>query len=152
GVNKSPYISYIGIKTKCSQAEIGECMNKDFIELRNYIQEHPDLKSGQAFSIYHHWDIVKGLVEYTAAIPVSDPQNVVSTGFVLGEIPATKTYTIRHIGPYDYVGNAWSTLYNMQQNKEIKCNKRIHPFEVYLNDPTDTAPDKLITEVNFPLK
>lgn len=152
GISDFPTTEYIGIKTQCSHSTIGDCMARDFTQLQEYIQAQPDMQNTQPFSIYHKWDIVKQTVEYTAAIPLTSKLTTAPTGFILGQVPATKTYTIRHIGPYEHIGNAWSTLYNMQQNKELKCQKNIHPFEVYVNDPTNTDKNDLITDISFPIK
>ena len=35
-------------------------------------ETHSGLVAGNAFSIYHKWDVVKNLVEYTAAFPVKE--------------------------------------------------------------------------------
>ena len=40
----------------------------------------------------------------------------------------------------------------MQQNKTIKVNKKIHPFETYLNTPEEVSDKELVTEVHFALK
>jgi predicted transcriptional regulator YdeE/uncharacterized protein YndB with AHSA1/START domain len=152
GVENLPPTDYVGIKTYCSHSAIGDCMARDFTQLQNYVRVQSDIPNTQPFSIYHKWDIVKKTVEYTAAIPVTSKPQTVPAGFILGQVPATKIYTIRHIGPYTHIANAWSTLYNMQQNKELKCQKNIHPFEVYVNDPANTDKNDLITDISFPIK
>lgn len=152
GVSDNPATDYIGIKTQCSLSAIGDCMERDFSQLQEYIQAQPDTPNTQPFSIYHKWDIVRKTVDYTAAFPLTSIPQSVPTGFILDQVPATKIYTIRHIGPYEHIGNAWSTLYNMQQNKELKCHKKFHPFEVYVNDPANTDKNDLITDVSFPIK
>jgi effector-binding domain-containing protein len=152
GVSKFSTIQYIGIKTQSSQENIGENMEQDFKQLQNFTQQHPALANGEPLSIYHKWDIVKQVAEYTAAVPVNHIPESLPAEFVSGTIPETKIYTIRHIGKYEHLGNAWSTLYNMQQNKEIKCDKGIHPFEVYINDPANVQAEELITDIHFPLK
>ncbi|MFT5821723.1 MAG: hypothetical protein ACI8ZM_002977 [Crocinitomix sp.] len=43
-------------------------------------------------------------------------------------------------------------LHMMQRGKEFKANKKVDPFEVYINNPMNTEPIDLITEVNFPIK
>jgi DNA gyrase inhibitor GyrI len=57
--------------------------------------------------------------------------------------------TVRHHGAYDHLGNAWSTIMMQQRNKEFKSLKKIHPLEFYRNDPEDTAPKDLVTDVCF---
>ena len=143
---------YIGIKRKCSIDEIGQLMEKDFIALMKYALENPDLNQQQAFSMYHKWDMKNQQAEYTAGIPYTGDQPNIPEINTVGEIPATTVYTLQHTGRYDHIGNAWSTLYTMVQNKELKIDKSISPFETYGNSPRDTPPHELIAYINFPLK
>ena len=73
-------------------------------------------------------------------------------GIKSGEIPATKVHTLRHVGSYVHLGNAWTTLYSMQRNKEFKSAKGIHPFETYVNMPGQVPDKDLITDIHFPVK
>ena len=40
----------------------------------------------------------------------------------------------------------------MVQNKELRLNKKIAPFETYGNSPKDTQPADLIAYINFPIQ
>ena len=40
----------------------------------------------------------------------------------------------------------------MQRSKTFKLNKRIDPFETYLNNPGEVPDRELVTEVHFPVK
>ena len=73
-------------------------------------------------------------------------------GFISGEIPATKAHSVKHTGPYTYVGNAWSAQYARRRAKKFKSNRRIHPMEIYLNSPMDTDPKELQSEILMPIK
>ena len=96
--------------------------------------------------------MVNKRVSYTSGMPVkSIPADMPNKMFV-GAMPDMKVYTVRHTGKWSHLGNAWSTLYNMQRNKEIKCTKRIHPFETYVNSPREAGPTEMISDINFPLK
>ena len=142
---------YIGIKTDCAIETIGTQMESDYTKLRQAADQEGWELAGPPFSIYHKWDIVNGKVNYTACMPLKSVTSV-PEGFVSGSIPKTKVNTVRHVGSYYHVGNGWSTQMMMARNKEFKHNKKIDPFEVYLNNPADTAPKDLITEIHFPVK
>ncbi len=143
---------YLGLRTKCRIDDIGPAMERDFAKLMAALEGQENVIEGQALSIYHKWDMVKGEAEYTSAVPVNADFADVADGFVIDSIPATKVYTLRHTGPYHHLGNAWSTLYAMQRNKELKVNKHIAPFEIYMNMPGEVPDDELMTDVYFPLK
>ncbi len=141
---------YIGIKTTCTIDQMGDRMKTDFEKLMPYVMEgHQDKVAGNAFSIYHKWDPVKNLVSYTGAVPVSEVPSDLLDGMITGSIPATKTFTVKHTGPYRHSGNPWAALYMRQRGKKFKMNKKVDPMEVYLNSPKDTPELELQTEVVF---
>lgn len=150
GESEFPGCSYIGIRTTCHLDDMGPRMQSDLEELHSYIQNHEALKTGQPpFSIYHKFDTAKNKAEYTSGVPVKELPDSVPYNFVTGTIPATKIYTLNHIGAYQHLSNAWSTMYSMHQRKKIKLKKGIHPFETYDSDPTMVAPKDLVTGIHF---
>ena len=143
---------WIGVKTQCAIDKTSEEMPKDFAKIWEYCEKNGDNVSGEALTIYHKWDLVKNSVSYTAAVQVKEIPGELPDGFMSGSILPMEVYTLRHTGAYEHLGNAWSTLYNMHRNKEFKVKKGVHPFEVYLNDPSKTDSKDLITEIHFPVK
>lgn len=142
---------YIGVKSYCAMDDMGDQMMSDFARLGEVIQKE-GIKPGKAFTIYHKWEMVKQQAEFTSGWEVdSIPENL-PEGVFSSEMPTTKVYTLRHVGAYQHLGNAWTTLYNMQRGKEFKQNKKTHPFEVYINNPQEVAEKDLITDVNFAVK
>ncbi len=152
GISDFPGGQYIGITTDCTMHSLGPKMVEDFTTLWDFMKDHMDKVAGKGFSMYHKWDPVKNKVSYTSGIQVTEIPEGLPSNIKQGSIPATKIYTVGHIGPYKHLGNAWGTLYNMQRSKTFKVNKSIHPFEVYLNTPAEVAENELHTEVHFPIK
>ncbi len=143
---------YIGLKTDCTIDTIGPAMEKDFEKLWSFAEGNKDQIAAQPFTIYHKWDVVKKKVSYTSGIPMKSIPEDLPEEMITGTIPATRVYTLAHHGPYDHLGNAWSTMYSMHRNKELKLNKKVHPFEVYVTDPSTSSGDDLITEIKFAVK
>ena len=143
--------NWVGIKTSCSIDEVGARMEADFGKHRTYM-EGKELADVQIASIYHKWDIPKNKVSYTACAIMKEAASDVPDGFVTGTIPQVSCYVMRHVGRYQHLGNAWSTLYAMHRNKEFKPLKGVHPFELYLNNPQETPENELITDIYFPVK
>ncbi|WP_109832922.1 SRPBCC family protein [Reichenbachiella versicolor] len=143
---------YIGIEANTTKSEVGSSMKKVFGDLMSFAESNKNNIEGDPFTIYHKWDMIKGDIEYTSGIPVKELPLDLPEGFITGEVPATHVYSIKHTGPYEHLGNAWSTLYNMQQSKVFKTNKKIHPFEVYTNDPSEVDSNQLETVVYFAVK
>lgn len=143
---------YIGISTETTMNGIGESMTKDFTTLYNFAQAKGIEITNNPFSQYHTFDLVNNKVSYTSAVPVHQLPTELPPNIKTGELPASELETVRHTGSYNHLGNAWSTIMMMKQNKEFKENKAIHPLEFYLNDPADTPERELITDVSFAVK
>ncbi|MEL7001992.1 MAG: SRPBCC family protein [Bacteroidota bacterium] len=143
---------YVGVKSECSMKNVGPSMEKDFEKLHSWVKDNSDNVADKPFSIYHKWDMVKDKVVYTSGIPVKNLPDNVPPGMVKGSIPSTSVYTIGHKGPYRHLGNAWTTGYNMKQNKVFKMNNKVDTFETYVSDPSEVSENELITEVHFPVK
>ncbi len=151
GPGHTPGCKYLGVTTNCSLEEIGERMAADLGDLGKWAGENAEI-AGPPFTIYHKWDVVNRRVEYTSAVPVKAFPEDVPSHYQQNEMPALGTYCVRHTGSYHHLGNAWSTGMNLQQNKAFKQNKKHHPFEVYVSDPTDVAEKDLVTDIHFPTK
>lgn len=143
---------YVGIKRECSLDDIGRMMSADLEKLAGFTSDDESNIAGVPFSIYHKWDVVKKRVSYTSGIPLKSVPSTMPSGMISGSIPATTTYTLRHVGPYLHLGNAWSTLVSMQRAKEFKPRKGIHPFETYENHPGQVSENELITDIHFAIK
>ena len=144
--------NYIGIKTTCDMKDMPTQMKSDFEKIMSFAMQNDACRPHECFSQYHKWELVKQRVTYTAGVPYNNLPGDLPSGFISGNIPATKIYTLQHTGSYDHVGNAWSTMQSMIRNREFKMNKKIHPFETYGNSPKDTAPEDLILNVHFAIK
>ena len=67
-----------------------------------------------------------------------------------GEMPAGKIATCVHIGPYSDIAPAYTAL-----SEWIKANGYEATgvaYEMYLNDPSQTPPQELMTRIVFPLQ
>ena len=143
---------YVGIKRECGVDEVGTMMSADFEKLAEVAHDTPDNIAGEPFSIYHKWEPVTKKVSYTAGFPLKSVPDEVPAGMQKGTIPATQTYTLRHVGPYLHLGNAWTTMMMMQRAKEFKPVKGFHPFETYVNNPQEVPESELITDIHFAVK
>ena len=151
GIEKFKGFNYVGIKTQCTIAGIGEAMEKDFGRLREALNRE-DASLDRIFSIYHKWDMVKGTAEYTSGCPIKKvpenlPRDLFSTNF-----PTVDAYKVVHTGPYRHLGNAWASGMMHGRAKLFKQSKKIHPFETYGNDPKQTHENELVTNIHFPVQ
>ena len=152
GNGSYPGCSYIGLTSEVTMNQMADQMSSDFEKLGAFSNDHKDQVFGEPFSIYHKWGIVNKKVKYTAGVPVKSIPSDLPKGFVIGEIPATKTYTLRHIGRYHHLGNAWSTLQGLKRAKVFRMKNRIHPFEAYVTNPAETNDNDQIVDIHFAIK
>lgn len=152
GIESYEGCNYVGIKSTCGVYEISEKMRSDFEKLMSYFGDKQENISGAPMTIYHVWNPVKNIVEYTCCVPVknSNVDNLPS-GFVLGQLPKQNIHIVEHTGPYHHLGNAWSAQVSRERAKKFKKNKKAYPFEVYLNSPKDTDKMELKTNICFPI-
>ncbi|MGB0497941.1 MAG: AraC family transcriptional regulator [Rubricella sp.] len=66
-------------------------------------------------------------------------------------LPGGRTAVLRYKGPYAGLQAAYDHLYGtwLQETGEVPGDAPV--YEIYLNSPTETAPDDLLTEVCVPL-
>lgn len=143
--------NFVGIKRECTIDSIGDGMAIDFKKLMAFASENNDVVHDEYFSIYHKYDLYKNVVVYTCCVGVKEPQLNLTPELFNGNIPATKMLAVRHIGPYELSGNAWSAIILMERAKEFKKNKKMDAMEFYRNSPSNTAPENLISDVCIPI-
>jgi len=72
-------------------------------------------------------------------------------GLTEQRIPAGRYARARYIGPYEGLGDAWSRFMSEWLPSTDERTSDGVSYEVYLNDPSDTAPEDLITDMYIPL-
>ena len=144
--------SYVGIKNECTIDNVGEVMEKDFQKLNGFAKDNSEILTKEFFTIYHKYDFNKNKIAYTSGVGVKDVQKDLPSGLFNGNLPAARVHTVRHIGPYELLGNAWSAIMAMDRAKEFKKDKKIPPIEFYRNNPMDTEPKDLISDICMAVK
>jgi predicted transcriptional regulator YdeE len=144
---------FIGIKRHCNIIEISHCMEEDFTSLLTESnQKWEQLIGGFPFAVYHKFDMVKGKVIYTAALPMKSLPSDLPSKYLTGKRPTLETYGLTHTGPYRHISNGWAAIVMHQRARKFKHDKKFPPIEIYLNSPKDTDELKLKTEILFPAK
>ena len=151
GVMPVSETEYIAIPTQCSIDDLGSRMQENWKTLYDFIEENKLSIEGVPFSIFHTFDMVKHETSYYSCIPVTTDVTL-SEGWLRGTLDAEKTLKTMHKGSYRHLGNAWMTAMNFARMKKMKLKKYPVGYEFYSNNPYDTAPEELITEIYLPLK
>ena len=143
--------SYIGIQRTVSINEIGEKMEKDYATLKEELVHKHNIEPDQWVALYPKFNMKKMEMTYIAAITDEALGNAtIPSHYVRGEVKTSKALEIKHDGPYDFIGNAWSMGSMYLRAKKIKQSGV--PFEKYWNHPEDVSPEELQTSIYFPVK
>lgn len=143
---------YIGVRNSTSRSDMPTKMEADFKKLMAFLEDHQSIVTGQSFSQYHKFDIVKDHAKYTVGMSVSSIPASLPDGIVSGTLPAASVNQIEHVGAYRHLGNPWTASQMMIRNKEFKPLKKYHPFELYGNNMNEVDEKDLVTTVNFAVK
>ncbi|MFA7325657.1 MAG: SRPBCC family protein [Candidatus Kapaibacterium sp.] len=144
----SQIIICMSTSTTPDDQNISDKMGKSYGQLVSNIQVNDMEMSGQPITITTKWE--ENVYEFDNCIPI---QNI--KGDLSAKVFESKTYSgtaikIEHLGSYTSIDKSFDAIlaYISQLGLEIVGN----PWEVYINDPTETSEDKLITHVYFPIQ
>lgn len=149
GLVDMPDSHYVGHRAMSDMSSISNTVESSFKLAK---QGSSSLTAaGTPFCIYHKVDMKNQSFDFTAAIPTDQLASVASP-LSASTRPACRALKTVHVGDYVHLGNAWALLMSEARHRKLKTHRSQAPFEVYLNDPDETAPDELITELYLPLR
>jgi effector-binding domain-containing protein len=151
GVESVGPLKMAGIRKRCSIREIGSSMKQAFEEAEAAFCQHGLPTGGAGITVYHYFDMKAGTFEYTSGWIIPDSADVATAELSSWSIPVSRALRIDHVGSYDNVGNAWSAAQQYLRYKKLKQSK-VGTFEIYRNDPDETAPADLENEIYLPLR
>jgi len=137
----------LSIRTRTSVQELPQVFGKAYGAIAQYIGELGELAGGPPFAAYYNMDMQDLDVEI--GFPV--PKRLPGRGEIkAGEISAGKAATCLYTGPYQEIGPAYEALSQWIADNNYEATGVA--FEFYLNDPSETPPQALQTQIVFPLK
>jgi len=137
----------LAIRTRVSVQDLPQTLGGAYGAIAQYLGELGEQPVGPPFAAYHNMDMQNLDVEM--GFPVS--RKLASRGDIqAGEIPGGKAATCLHTGPYGEIEPAYDAL--SQWIKDNGYEATGVAYEMYLNDPEQTAPQELQTQIVFPLK
>ncbi len=147
-VNRKPiaYVRHIGPYEKCETAWNGLCA---WAAPKGLLNEHTEM-----FGIGYDDPAQTPAQElrYDACITL-DTTPEVKGNVKLGELPAGEYATKLHSGPYEELGQSWTTFFHTELPQSGHEYDQQRPsFEQYLNDPSTTPPQDLKTILFIPVK
>lgn len=151
GVESVGPLRMAGVRKSCKLQEIGPSMEAAFAEARQKFAQHNLPTDGEAISVYHEFNMKTQVFDCTSGHILPDSVASIPPEFSTWSIPRSKALAVEHIGSYDHLGNAWSAANQHARYKKLKQSKD-GAFEIHKNDPQETAPAELRTEIFLPLR
>ncbi len=135
------------IRTRASVSDLPVLMGQTFDKLVQYLGRIGMQPAGPPYSAYYNMDMQDLDVEI--GFPVS--KVVHGEGDIqANEIPGGKYVSCLYTGPYEEFELPYNELKEWLEEKSQQGTGV--SYEFYLNDPANTPPDKLQTQILFPLK
>ena len=151
GIESTGPLRMAEVRKTTSIQQIGESMKESFCQAEEAFKKHGLPIEEAGISVYHKFDMKAGTFDYTAGWLLPESAAEVPAEMASWSIPTVKAFRVDHIGSYDNVGNGWSAAHQITRYKKMKQSK-VGTFEIYRNDPGDTEPADLQTEIYMPLK
>ena len=146
-VKEQPPQPTLSIRTRTSVEELPQVLGKAYGAIAQYLCGVGEEPAGPPFAAYYNMDMQD--LEMEIGFPVS--KKIAGSGSIqAGEMPPGKITTCVHIGPYSDCAPAYTAL-----SEWVKANGYEATgvaYEMYLNDPSQTPPQELMTQIVFPLQ
>jgi effector-binding domain-containing protein len=145
---KEPPFQYaLSIRTRVSVQELPQALGQAYGAIAQYLGGLGEQPAGPPFAAYYNMDMQNLDVEI--GFPLS--AKLAGSGSIqASEMPSGKIATCVYTGPYTDIAPAYAALSAWM--KENGCEATGVVYELYLNDPAQTPPLELLTQIAFPLK
>ncbi len=137
----------LSIRTKMTVQDLPQALGKAYGDIAQYLGQMGEQPGGPPYAAYYNMDMQNLDVEMGFLVSKKLPGKgeIQST-----EIPGGKLASCIHIGPYSDAAPAYEAL--TQHVKDNGYEPSGVAYEMYLNDPAQTPPQELQTQIVFPLK
>lgn len=135
------------VRTRTSVGDLPELMGETFGVVAQYLAQLGECPAGPPFAAYHNEDMQD--LDVAIGFPVA--RELPGRGDIqASETPGGEAATCPHIGPYDRLADAYTALSRWIEEHDYAA-KGVS-YEMYLNDPSETAQEDLQTQIVFPLE
>ena len=137
----------LSIRFRSPVQDLSQHFGRVYGSIIQYLGELGEQPVGAAFGAYYNMDMQNLDVELGFPVSKELPGK---EGIKASHIPGGKFAVVLHTGPYDKVGPAYEALTKWIAENGYEPTGVVYEF--YLNDPMQTKPEDLKTQVMFPLK
>lgn len=145
----------LAVRYRTSMADLSKSMGQVYGEIAAFMAKKGIAFAGPPFAMYYNMDMDDLDLEIgfpvASAVASALAATISGEGRVkVGQLPGGKLATATHIGAYDGIAETYERLTAFVAEKGLKPEDFM--YEEYLNSPEDTPPEKLATNIYFPLK
>jgi len=146
-VREQPAQATLAVRTRTSVQELPQVLGQTYGAIAQYLGELGEQPVGPPFTAYYNMDMQDLDVEI--GFPVA--RELPGRGDIqAGEIPGGKVATCLYTGPYSDIEPAYNALFQWMEENGYEATGVA--YEMYLDDPQETPPEELQTQIVFPLK
>jgi len=137
----------LSIRTRTSVQDIPQVMGKFYGEIAQYLGGLGEQPAGPPFAAYYNTDMQNLDVEigFPVLKKLPDKEDI-----KISEIPSGKFATCLYTGPYSEIEPAYNELSQWIEDNGYEATGI--GYEIYLDDPSQTPPEELKTQIMFLLK
>lgn len=141
-----PAQQVLSIRTHTSIQELPQTLGKAYGAIEQYLGEIGEIPGGAPFVAYYNMDMQN--LDIEAGFPVL--KQLVGRGEIQSSvIPGGEKATCIYTGPYNEIASAYEELSAWITRQGYRASGVAYEF--YLNDPAETPPQELQTQILFPL-
>jgi effector-binding domain-containing protein len=144
---EQPTRSVLSIRTRTSAKDLPQRLREGYGAIAQYLEEVGEKPVGPPFAAYFNMDMEDLDVEMGFPVSREFPG---SDDITAGEIPGGKFAACFYTGPYSGVKLAYTALSQWMEDNGYEPTGVA--YEMYLDDPAQTPPQDLRTQIMFPLK
>jgi effector-binding domain-containing protein len=145
-IKELPAQPTLAIRTHASVQELPQVLGKAYGTIAQYIGAMGKAPAGAPYVGYFNMDMQNLDMEIGFPVAQGIPGN---SEVQPSEIPAGKYAACLYTGPYGEIEAGYNALMDWMHQQGYK--EPGTSYELYLNDPAQTAPQDLQTEILFPL-
>ncbi len=143
---EQPYQATLAVRTRTAVTDLPRVLGSTYSTIVNYLAELGEEPAGPPYAAYYNMDLQDLDVEIGIPVARELPgrDDIRASG-----IPGGQVATCCHVGPYQTIEPAYNALSQWIEAEGLQPTGVA--VEMYLNDPTQTPPEELQTQILFPL-
>lgn len=138
---------FAGVRRQVPVSELGPFFGEALPKVMGWLAQKGVPPASMPAAVWWAMDMESGVADCQSGCFVADA--VEGEDDITGGVTAGgDVLTVQHTGPYDTVGQTWMAVYR----RAAELGRTPGPgWEVYVDDPGDTAPEALRTQIFLPI-